>query len=186
MFWSIKMESFEIKSARGIAISLSILTCLFLLRTPLYSGQGEVLNLRSGTPVVLKVQETITSETAILNQIVKLKVATEVNVDDSVVIPYGADAHGKITKIVRPKASGQKGELRMTVISVTAIDRTQVLLSVWQSTTGKVKDDRPTAVSVCTGPPCIPIAAIPAGAEIKVYVNGDHKIRKDVEGEITR
>jgi len=87
----------------------------FLTKVPQNSGGDELVNLRSGTPVILKIPETITSETAHLNQIIKLKVVEDVKVNDSVVIPTGADAHGKITKVTRPKSLGQKGELRMTV-----------------------------------------------------------------------
>jgi hypothetical protein len=147
------MRRYEVKVVFLFALTL----CVFLAVPDGFAQEGAVL-LRSGTPVLLKTYDTITSKTVSLNQIVKLRVIREVKVEDHIVVPFGADGDGKITKVKRPKGWGGKGKLEMVVSSVTAIDGTEVLLSAQQRSEGEGRVGTATAVGVGTGLLCLPFA----------------------------
>jgi len=83
---------------------------------------------------------------------------------------------------------GEKGELELAISSTTAIDGSEVLLSAQQQSTGEGKSGTATAVGVGTGLLCLPLAAtgflvkreegvIPAGTEIKAYVDGNYQVK---------
>ena len=147
-----------------------------------------MVELKSGTPVLLKLADTISSETVSLNQTVKLLVIRDVRVENDVLIKAGADAFAKVAKIKKKGGWGKKGELELAISSATAVDGSEVLLSAQQTSVGEGKGGTATAVGVGTALLCLPLAAtgflvkgeegvIPAGTEIKAYVDGNYQIK---------
>ena len=78
---------------------------------------ADALMLKKGTPVKLKILETISSETAKIGDLVNFEVAEDVKVDDSVVIPAGNKARGFVARAESRKLFGA-GAVNVYVHSV--------------------------------------------------------------------
>lgn len=168
----------------------------FFLSAQLGYAEERIVELRSGTPVLLKVFETISSEKVTVNQDVRLIVIRDVKIGEDIVIKSGADGFGKITKVKKKGGWGKKGEFELAITSAMAIDGSEVLLSAQQRAEGSGKGGEATAVGVGTGLLCLPLAAtgflvkgeegaIPAGTEIKAYVDGNYNIKLPKESTET-
>ena len=78
---------------------------------------ADAVMLKKGTPVKLKILETISSETAKIGDLVNFEVAEDVKVDDSIVIPVGNKARGFVARAESRKLFGA-GALNVYVHSV--------------------------------------------------------------------
>jgi hypothetical protein len=71
--------------------------------------------LLDGTPVKLRLSQSISSEDAKVGQEVPFEVVEEVKVDDFVVLPKGATAIANVTEAEHKKRMGRAGKLNMTI-----------------------------------------------------------------------
>jgi len=84
------------------------------------------LTLRSGTPVILSLEKSISTDTAIVGDPVDLIVIRDVKVDGKVVISTGTGARGEISAVEKEGIIGKPGRISITVKSVTGVDGTGV------------------------------------------------------------
>ncbi len=88
---------------------------------------ADALILKKGTPVKLKILNTISSETAKIGDLVNLEVAENVKVGDTIVIPAGNQARGFVARAESRKLFGA-GTLNVYVHSVLGPGGLQVPL----------------------------------------------------------
>jgi hypothetical protein len=142
----------------------------------IFTGQSaycEEITIKAGTPIPVRLEETLSSESSTVGQTVKLTVTRNVVIDDVVVIKVGSLVEGEIVHAEETGSLGKKGEISMVVRYATAIDGTRIPLRAQLSQHG----DEKVALSwlVC---PFIKgtKGQINAGTETKAYVDYDTKI----------
>ncbi len=139
-----------------------------------FSSYASEVTIKAGTPIPVRLQEAVSSETATAGQTVRFSVTRDVSVDDIVVIKAGSEVLGDVTYSQKTGSLGKEGKVFLVVRYATAIDNTRVPLRANLSQTG----DEKVALSwlVC---PFIKgtSSMIPAGTETKAYVDYDTKIK---------
>lgn len=135
---------------------LLIVACLSLTFNPyvISLAQDQVLILEAGRPVLLSLEETMSSERASVGDLVKLRVVRAVKVNDIVVIAAGAKATGKVSEVKHKGGFGKKGEIALAVSSVTAVDGQEVPLSATQRREGESRGGTAVGTAVITGVLC--------------------------------
>lgn len=88
---------------------------------------GETL-IQKGSTISLELNESLSSQINRTGDIVHYRVASDVKVDDVVVISEGAEALGKVVEARPAKGWGKGGNLQISVETVTAVDGTKVPL----------------------------------------------------------
>lgn len=133
--------------------------------------------LREGTPVLLRVEQTINSETANLGDILILKVARDVEVDGEVVISQGTAAEGQVIQVSKRGMLGKEGEVGINVRSTKTVSGKAVPLRGTLTRAGKEKE---TLTIILTIVLCVLFilmkgeeGVIPAGSELKAYTDTD-------------
>ncbi len=154
---------------------------------PVAFGELETVILHSGTPVFVVVESSIDSETVEEGDLVYFRVMRPVIVDGVVVIRTGEKVTALVKEVEEASGWGARGNLTVRVDSTTSVDKQVVFLTATQHREGKGKGGTATAVGVGLGLLCFPLALIgfavhgeegklPAGYEIKAYVDTDYKI----------
>lgn len=94
--------------------------------------------LRTGTPVVLRLLERITTKDKVakINDRVRMEVAEAVLVNDVVVIPAGSPATGELTDVRNKGMWGKSGRIVGRVLTVNANGRTIRLSGTFDSKGG--------------------------------------------------
>lgn len=159
---------------RLILSQFQILVFIFVLI--IFSGQSahpQEFTIKAGTPVPLRLEETLSSESSTVGQIVRLTVTRNVVINDIVVIEAGSLVEGEIVHAEETGSLGKEGEISMVVRYATAIDGTRIPLRAQLSEHGEER----VALSwmVC---PFIKgtKSQINAGTETKAFVDYDTKI----------
>lgn len=148
------------------------LALIFLMMA--FSSYAFEITIKAGTPIPVRLQEAVSSETATAGQTVRFLVTRDVAVDDMVVIKAGSEVIGEVTYSQKTGSLGKEGKVFLVVRYATAIDNTRVPLRANLSQTG----DEKVALSwmVC---PFIKgtSSMIHAGTETKAYVDYDTRIK---------
>jgi hypothetical protein len=137
-----------------------------------------------GTPVKLRLSETMSSASAKVGQEVPFEVVEEVKVDDVVVLPKGATAIGTVTDCNAKKSMGRAGKLDMSISYVRLADQEKAALRAMQDNKGGGHVGAMTGAIVATSIVFFPAAplflfihgkdiTIPQGTEITAFVEGD-------------
>ena len=95
------------------------LTCAFCL---VVTATAQVLTLQDGTPVRLRLSRTVSSADAHVGETVDFEVTEPAIVQNYVVIPKGAVALGRVTKVEAKRRLGRAGALELSVDSVRLAD----------------------------------------------------------------
>jgi hypothetical protein len=174
-------------------LSVLVVICVYLSSslTNLPAEEPKIVLLKSGTPVVLEIIETVDSKSASVGSAIKLRVIRDVKVDDVVVIKTGTRAEGKVSEVKSASGWGAKGDIAMTLTNTYAVDDTEILLSATQRAAGESKGGTAAGVGIGAGLLCLPLAAtgffikgeegkLPSGCEVKGYVDGEYKIKVQV------
>jgi len=82
------------------------------------NNKNEKIALPANTPISLKVENSISTKTAKVGDIITLRVAYNVMGEGQVIIPAGSIAKAQITYLKKPKIFGKAGEIKMSVESV--------------------------------------------------------------------
>ncbi len=147
-------------------------------RTPLAFG------LEDGTPLKVRLQRTISSADAQVDDKVDFDVIEEIKVKDTVVIPKGSIAWGTVTEAMPKRRMGRGGKLNVNIDSVRLADGEKAALRAVKDVKGGGHTGAMTGAMVATGIVFFPAAplflfmhgkdiTIPKGTEITAYVNGD-------------
>jgi len=150
-------------------------------------GTAVPLALQNGTPVKLRLTQTISSSTAQVNDTVPLEVLEEVKVGNLVVIKKGAMAWGTVTAARAKRRMARGGKLDVNIDAVRLADGEKAVLRAVRNTKGGGHTGAMTAGIVVTGLLVWPAApfflfmhgkdvTIPQGTEITAYINGDFPI----------
>jgi hypothetical protein len=140
--------------------------------------------LLDGTPVKLRLSETISSADAKVGQEIPFEVVEEVKVDGVVVLPKGATAIATVTECNAKKSMGRAGKLNMSISYARLADQEKVALRATQDNKGGGHVGAMTGAMVATSIVFFPAAplflfmkgkdiTIPQGQEITSFVEGD-------------
>jgi hypothetical protein len=190
---------------KGLATAFSVLFCPLLIAqqaptvtTPAQqSGQAVAQTpaaapsqpppphtLLDGTPVKLRLSQTISSADAKVNQEVPFEVVDDVKVDEIVVLPKGATAIGTVTEAEPKRRMGRGGKLNISISYARLADQEKAALRATKDTQGGGHVGAMTGAMVATAIVFFPAAplflfmhgkdiTIPQGTEITAFVDGD-------------
>jgi hypothetical protein len=136
---------------------------------------GPEFTLKNGTPVRLKLTQTLSSASAHLGDQVALEVAEDVVVEGLLVIPKGAAATGTVTEAeTKKRLGGHGGKVGVVINSVILGDKEKAAIRGYQQADG---------ASSVTGS-VVPLKSgkdveMPQGTEIKATVDGDIKLKRE-------
>jgi hypothetical protein len=159
------------KVTQNISVLLFVIFVVFI-STETASLSAEI-TIKAGTPIPIRLEESVTSETATTGQSVRFTVTRDVKVDGVVVIKAGSPVDAEVSFAQKTGSLGKEGKVFVVVRYAMAVDGTKVPLRASLSKSG----DEKVALSwmVCpfikgTG------GEIQANTETKAYVDYDTKI----------
>jgi len=143
--------------------------------------------LEDGTPIRLRLQRTVSSEDAQVDDTVDFDVLEEVKVNDVVVIPKGSVALGTVTEAQSKRRMARGGKLNVNIDSVRLADGEKAALRAVKDVKGGGHTGAMTGAIVATSIVFFPAApfflfmhgkdiTIPKGTEITAYINGDFNL----------
>jgi hypothetical protein len=140
--------------------------------------------LLDGTPVKLRLSETISSADAKVGQEIPFEVIEDIDVDQVVVLPKGAAAIATVTEADHKKSMGRAGKLNISISYARLKDQEKVALRATKDSKGGGHVGAMTGAMVATAIVFFPAAplflfmkgkdiTIPQGTEITAFVEGD-------------
>ncbi len=155
----------------GVVTFISVLSALPAL------GVAVEVTIKEGTPVPVRVDQTVSSESAMLGQSVKCFVTRDVVVGKFTVIKAGSEVFTEVTHSQRTASLGKEGEVCIVVRNTFAVDDTIVPLRATLAQAGN--ENVALSLMVC---PLIrgTSSMIPSGTETKGYVKSDINVQLDL------
>ncbi len=146
--------------------------------TAAYTALAKQVKLPAGTPVILRLPTSIDSQSVRQGDTITFEVARNVTVDGKLVIRQGAIATGVVASVEKPGIIGEPGKLMVNIQRVKAVDGQEVPLRASLSEEGKNKQLTALLIGILL---CIlglflikgGSAIVPAGTEVKAYVDVD-------------
>jgi len=140
--------------------------------------------LLDGTPIKLRLSQSISSADAKVGQEVPFEVVEEVKVDGEVVLPKGATAIANVTEAEHKKSMGRAGKLNVAITYARLADNEKAALRAVKEAKGGGHVGAMTGAIVATSIVFFPAAplflfihgkdiTIPQGTEITAFVDGD-------------
>lgn len=140
--------------------------------------------LLDGTPVKLRLTETISSANIKAGQEIPFEVVEDVSLNHVIVLPKGATAIATVTEAEHKKSLGRGGKLNISISYARLKDQEKVALRAAQNNQGGGHIAVMTTAMVATGIVFFPVAplflfihgkdvAIPQGTEVTAFVQGD-------------
>jgi hypothetical protein len=151
---------------------------------PALSAAPTPHTLLDGTPVKLRLTQTISSAEAKVGQEIPFEVVEDVKVDDTIVLSKGAAAIANVTEAEHKKSMGRAGKLNISITYARLSDQEKVSLRAVKETKGGGHVGAMTGAIVATSIVFFPAAplflfihgkdiTIPQGTEITAFVDGD-------------
>lgn len=140
--------------------------------------------LEDGTPVHLRISQTVSSADAHVNDRVEFEVLEDIRVADALVVPKGGIAWGTVTEAQPKRRMGRGGKLEVVMDSVRLADGDKAALRATKEVQGGGHVGAMTAGIVVTGLILWPAApfflfmhgkdiTIPKGTEVPTFINGN-------------
>jgi hypothetical protein len=140
--------------------------------------------LEDGTPVKLRISQTVSSADAHLNDRVEFEVLEDIKVVDVLIVPKGGIAWGTVTEAQPKRRMGRGGKLEIVMDSVRLVDGEKAALRATKEVQGGGHVGAMTAGIVVTGLIFWPAApfflfmhgkdiTIPKGTEVPTFINGN-------------
>jgi hypothetical protein len=140
--------------------------------------------LLDGTPVKLRLSQTISSADTKVGQEIPFEVVEEISANHVIVLPKGATAIATVTAAEHKKSMGRAGKLDISISYARLKDQEKVALRATQENKGGGHVGAMTGAMVATAIVFFPAAplflfihgkdiTIPAGTEITAFVEGD-------------
>jgi hypothetical protein len=140
--------------------------------------------LEDGTPVKLRISQTVSSADAHLNDRVEFEVLQDIKVADILIIPKGGIAWGTITEAQPKRRMGRGGKLEIVMDSVRLVDGEKAVLRATKEANGGGHVGAMTVGIVASALVLWPVAplfllmhgkdiSIPKGTEVPTFVNGN-------------
>ena len=151
---------------------------------PAVVKQPLAFGLEDGTPVKLRLNRTISSADAHVNDTVDFDVLEEIKVHDDIVVPRGSMAWGTVTEAEPKRRMARGGKLNINIDEVRLASGEKVPLRAVQDAKGGGHTGAMVGAMVATAIVFFPAAplfllmkgkdiTIPKGTEITAYINGD-------------
>ena len=148
---------------------------------------GTAFMLEDGTPVKLRLSQTVSSADAHVNDRVEFEVLEDVMVGGIVVIPKGGTALGTVTEAVPKKRMARGGKLEIVMDSVRLVDGQKAALRAVKDGKGGGHAGGMTVGIVAAAIVFWPAAPLfllmhgkdvtfPKGTDVPTFVNGDMKL----------
>jgi hypothetical protein len=188
----------KLKGRANLTSQLRVLCCLFLIfqsSTPPAPQQSAEAPktlvaacqqpcLEDGTPVKLRMSQTVSSADAHVNDRVEFEVLEDIKVEDVIVIPKGGIAWGTVTEAQPKRRMARGGKLEIVMDSVRLTDGEKAALRATKEGKGGGHTGAMTAGIVATGLIFFPAApfflfmhgkdiTFPKGSEVPTFVNGN-------------
>jgi hypothetical protein len=146
--------------------------------------QPLAFGLEDATPVKLRINRTMSSADAQVNETVDFEVLEEVKNHDVIVISRGGTAWGTVTEAQPKRRMGRGGKLNINIDNVRLASGEKVALRAVKDVKGGGHQGAITGAMVATSIVFFPAAplfllvhgkdiTIPKGTEITAYINGD-------------
>ncbi len=143
--------------------------------------------LEDGTPIKLRLSQTVSSADAQVNDRVEFEVLEDVSIDGVLVIPKGATALGTVTEAVPKKRMARGGKLEIVMDSVRLVDGEKAALRAVKEGKGGGHTGGMTVGIVAAAVifwPAAPLFLLmhgkditfPKGTDVPTFVNGDMKL----------
>lgn len=140
--------------------------------------------LEDGTPVHLRIAQTVSSADAHVNDRVEFEVLEDIRIADTLIIPKGGIAWGTVTEAQPKRRMGRGGKLEIVMDSVRLVDGEKTALRATKEVKGGGHVGAMTAGIVVTGLILWPAApfflfmhgkdiTIPKGTEVPTFINGN-------------
>jgi len=141
---------------------------------------AQVRSLQDGTPVRLRLDRSVSSATAHVQETVDFEVTEPVIAQNYVVIPKGAVALGRVTKVEAKRRFGRAGALELSIDSVRLTDgRVIALRATREKGAGDMSGGR-VAATIAASPVLVWVkgkdVAFDKGTETTAYVSGDARL----------
>ncbi len=182
---------------KAIFLALRVM-CSFLLvfQTAMLSvaeGQqvapaaGTSFMLEDGTPVRLRLSQTVSSADAQVNDRVEFEVLEDVKIGDEVVVPKGGVAWGSVTEAQPKRRMARGGKLEIVMDSVRLVDGQKAALRAVKDAKGGGHTGGMTVGIVAAAVVFWPAAPLfllmhgkditfPKGTDVPTFINGDMKL----------
>jgi hypothetical protein len=143
--------------------------------------------LEDGTPVKMRISQTVSSADAHVDDRVEFEVLEEIKVSDVIIIPKGASALGTVTEAQPKRRMARGGKLEIVMDSVRLADGERAAIRATKEVQGGGHTGAMTAGIVATGLIFFPAApfflfmhgkdiSIPKGSEVPTFVNGNFSL----------
>jgi len=143
--------------------------------------------LQDGTPIKLRLSQTVSSADAHVNDRVEFEVLEDVLVDNVVVVPKGATALGTVTEAVPKRRMARGGKLEIVMDSVRLVDGQKAALRAVKDAKGGGHTAGMTIGIVAAAVVFWPAAplfllmhgkdiTIAKGTDVPTFINGDMKL----------
>jgi hypothetical protein len=140
--------------------------------------------LEDGTPIKLRISQSVSSADAHVNDRVEFEVLEEIKVADTLIIPKGGIAWGTVTEAQPKRRMGRGGKLEIVMDSVRLVDGEKAALRATKDVKGGGHVGAMTVGIVATGLIFWPVAplflfmhgkdiTIPKGTEVPTFVSGN-------------
>ncbi len=180
----------------GIALRRTLCSLLLVFQTAAYSvaeGQqpaattSSAFVLEDGTPIKLRLSQTVSSADAQVNDRVEFEVLEDVMVENVVVIPKGGTALGTVTEAMPKRRMARGGKLEIVMDSVRLVDGQKAALRAVKDGKGGGHAGGMTVGIVAAAIifwPAAPLFLLmhgkditfPKGTDVPTFINGDMKL----------
>jgi hypothetical protein len=169
---------------QGIPTTVNSQTSSGLASQTNSAASSQPHTLLDGTPIKLRLSQTMSSAEAKVGQEIPFEVVEEIKVDDAVVLPKGSTAVGTVTEANPRRSMGRAGKLNMSISYARLSDQEKVALRAVKDSKGGGHVGAMTGAIVATSIIFFPAAplflfihgkdvTIPQGTEITAFVEGD-------------
>jgi hypothetical protein len=143
--------------------------------------------LEDGTPVKLRISQTVSSADAHVNDRVEFEVIDDIKVANALIVPKSGIAWGTVTEAQPKRWAGRGGKLEIVMDSVRLIDGEKASLRATKEVKGGGHKAAMTAGIVASGVLFFPVAplflfvhgkdiSIPKGTEVPTFINGNFEL----------
>jgi hypothetical protein len=180
----------------GTVLGRTLCCLLLIFQTAAFSvveGQQPVASesrpfmLEDGTPIKLRLAQTVSSADAHVNDRVEFEVLEDVMVGDVLVIPKGSTALGTVTEAMPKRRMARGGKLEIVMDSVRLVDGQKAALRAVKEAKGGGHTGGMTIGIVAAAVVFWPAAPLfllmhgkditfPKGTDVPTFINGDMKL----------
>jgi hypothetical protein len=137
--------------------------------------------LADGTPVVLRVLETVSSSDAWVGKQIAFEVADDVKLGETVVIAKGSPAFGAVTRVKMTEMMGESGALEFSLDYVRMVNGEEAKLSANAGGDARSREGAVLTAAIIVSPAFLFIygkdKTIHKGSTITAYIRDDVKLK---------